>query len=290
MAVLIVRKPTNLEQHGSVVSSRQSVSMEQLELLKKAHLEHYRCLDLLRAELNYRGIVFTEVNREDAWPNQAFDAVFTVGGDGTLLTASHLVEDGSIPFIGLRSSEESVGYLCAGGSLEIRKIISGLENESLVFEQRQRLRAIVTKASDGSQLKSSSVLNDLLYTNSNPAATTRYNIQFGDCKERQKSSGIWFATPTGSTAAISAAGGFKQKSDEKVFQFAVRELYQPQNHSISKSRFDPDRPEDSLVIENHCSDAILAQDGDRGIIGLSFGDSISFERAVPLKIAASLVS
>lgn len=289
MAVLIVRKPTNLEQHGSVVSSRQSVSVEQLELLKKAHLEHYQCLDLLRAELNYRGIVFTEVNREDAWPDKAFDAVFTVGGDGTLLTASHLVEDGSVPFIGLRSSEESVGYLCAGGCLEIRKIISSLENQSLVFDERQRLRAIVTRASDGSQLKSSSVLNDLLYTNSNPAATTRYHIQFGQRIERQKSSGIWFATPTGSTAAISAAGGFKQKPEEKVFQFAVRELYQPEKHAIAKSIFDPDKPEERLVIENHCSDAILAQDGDRGIISLSFGDAISFERATPLKIATRLV-
>lgn len=289
--VLIVRKTSNLEQHGHEVSSQSRILVEQLSILNKAHEEHYQCLTDLRELLTRYEIPFVELHRDqvpfrdgskDSPSN--YSAIITVGGDGTLLSLIHHIKDESVPVIGIRSSSESVGYLCAGGQKELSFIVSALAGKSLVFQSRQRLLARVHRAVDHNDILSYPVLNDFLYTNANPASTTRYLLRYGSQTEVQKSSGLWISTAAGSTAGISAAGGLKQASDDRKFQFVVRELYETARKSnLKMALFDPDQEE--LVIENHCSDAILAQDGDRGIISVGYGDRISFQRGPSLNLA-----
>ena len=131
------------------------------------------------------------------------------------------------------------------------------------------------------------MLNDFLYTNSNPASTTRYKVKFDGRTETHKSSGLWLATATGSTAAISAAGGKVLDAADDGLQFVVRELYQFDglNNKIYTGFFDSN--EQSIEIENHCSNGILALDGERGVIKLKFGDRIRFGRAEPIHVAKS---
>lgn len=289
--VLVVRKTSNLEQHGHVVSSQSRLLVEQLRLLNKAHEEHYECLSKLRELLQRHNIPFVELHRDQVQLSggskdspSRYSAIMTVGGDGTLLSLSHHIGGPSTPVIGIRSSNESVGYLCAGGIRELPDIVSSMGDQSLEFELRQRLIAQVQRASDKSQTISYPVLNDFLYTNANPASTTRYLFSAAGLSEMQKSSGIWVATASGSTAGINAAGGQRQDISDLKFQFVVRELHEvARSYHLKCGFFDPDF--EDITIENHCSDAILAQDGDRGIISIGYGDRIQFKRGPALMLA-----
>ena len=79
---------------------------------RKAHLVHQLTLRRVLSGLRALGAKIT-VLRSPAVVFDASDAslVVTVGGDGTLLAASHHV--GSIPILGVNSSpEHSVGFFC----------------------------------------------------------------------------------------------------------------------------------------------------------------------------------
>ena len=125
---------------------------------------------------------------------------------------------------------------------------------------------------DKSVILSKPVLNDFLYTHKSPSCTTRYALSFNGVSEEHKSSGIWFATPTGSTAAIGAAGGVRQEKNETCFQYKVRELYshKPGLFSLYGGLYNPDQ--DKLTIINHNTEAILAIDGQHGSIPLELAD------------------
>lgn len=292
-SVLLIKKPTNLEQHGELTRKHWGENSEHLRELESAHDEHYRCLELLRSELRNHSVDFTEIDRGESQPSENFRLVITVGGDGTLLKASHYLDSNPLPMLGIRSSKASVGYLCAGDIRHVPKLVEALSKQELKYSLRQRLKARIQRSGEESVFLTFPVLNDLLYANANPASTTRYRICFQGRCENQKSSGIWFSTATGSTAAISAAGGVSLAGEDMRFQFAVRELYQAhvsleggRPHEIQKSFFDPDN--DELVIENLSSKAILALDGERGLIRLGFGDKIFLEKAFPLKLVAPI--
>jgi NAD+ kinase len=287
MKVLVIRKPTNLEQHGDFIRQQVGKRSDHFDLLETAHSEHYQCLEVLRKELAAQHINFVEISRSDRRPQEVYDTVITVGGDGTLLTSSHDMGEPPMPIIGIRSSQASVGYLCAGDIRHVPELVKQLASGRVQYLTRHRLKARIKRADDASELLTFPVLNDFLFANANPASTTRYRLQLGDVQERHKSSGIWIATATGSTAATSAAGGERLDPEDPRFQFVVRELYQGEDtHQLSKGFFEPSH--DPLVIENYCSRAILALDGERGMQRLRFGDIVTFLKADPIRIARAL--
>ena len=70
------------------------------------------------------------------------------------------------------------------------------------------------------------MLNEILVCHANPAAVSSYFLHVDGHEEAQRSSGIWIATPAGSTAAIRSAGGLVLPIHSDNFQFLVREPYQ----------------------------------------------------------------
>ena len=58
--------------------------------------------------------------------------------------------------------------------------------------------------------KTVAVINDVLIAHKNPAATSRYLLELNKTKEEQRSSGIWIATPMGSTAGHFIGRGQKK--------------------------------------------------------------------------------
>ena len=87
----------------------------------EAHAEHKRTLELVMSELSRAGAQSLLLRRAHA----AFDAegaelVIAVGGDGTLLAASHNVDD--IPILGVNSApKHSVGFFCAATRKDFRR-------------------------------------------------------------------------------------------------------------------------------------------------------------------------
>ena len=293
MKILLVRKTTNLEWHGSVIRRQVAAGrmpLEDLGRLQRAHDEHYQTLDGLRARLIKAQIGFVEITRETDWPqSEQFDAVVTVGGDGTLLSASHKVLDDTLT-IGVRSSRSSVGYLCAYDGATLDRFVSDLQGEHCQTLRVSRILAQVRRAGESNVVQTEPVLNDFLYSNLSPAATTRYCLRINGQIEEQKSSGIWISTAVGSSAAISAAGGQVMPWTDSRTQFRVREVFSGGKVKpvVTSGFFDPEK--DTFEIENRSERAFLALDGQHGEVPLSLGDIIRFCRAPKLRLAQTPAS
>ncbi len=286
--ILLVRKTTNLEWHGSVIRRQVAAGrmpLEDLGRLQRAHDEHYQTLDGLRAKLLKSHIAFVEITRETDWPQaEKFDAVVTVGGDGTLLSASHKVLDDTLT-IGVRSSRSSVGYLCAYDGSTLDRLVSDVQGQLCSIAPVSRIMAQVRRAGESEAVQTEPVLNDFLYSNLSPAATTRYCLRINDQVEEQKSSGIWISTAVGSSAAMAAAGGQVMPWTDHRTQFRVREVFLGGKLKpiVTSGFFDPQK--DIFEIENRSERAFLALDGQHGEVPLNLGDIIRFCSAPKLQLA-----
>ena len=286
MKILVVHKSSTLE-HYTKESPRVPFSKlirakhKSVDDLCQAHCEHVSGLEQVISALKKAGLSYRAVHR-DHLKKITEDLVITVGGDGTLLRASHFV--GNQPILGINSSPSmSVGALCTvtanqfDSALVLGALVKNVNPTSALSHYRTielaRLEVLVNK-------KPLPVLatNDVLFTNKSPAGTTHYKIEFAGKKEDQRSSGIWVATPCGSTAAISAAGGKKLPYTSQDLQFVVRELFlHPKTKpKIFSGIFKKDH---SLAITNKTMEAALFIDGTQDVFPLQFGDEITFRPA-----------
>jgi len=284
---LIVRKPTNLEQHEALEAKHMvkvPIDDNYRHFLEMAHEGHMHSLAVLRETLDSHGINYGEVKAGESKPDLHFDCVIALGGDGTLITSSYYINDDT-PLIGIRSSSASVGFLCAGDHAHIPSIIEAYQSNQLRYTERHRLRAHVHRHDGTIETSSIAALNDVLFAAESPAATTRYKITFRDRVETHKSSGIWIATATGSTAAIGAAGGTFMGPADRHFQFLVRELYQKSEEGLLLSQGFSDAHTDPFWIENQSPASILALDGEKLVMNVGFGERVSFSLANPVRVA-----
>jgi NAD+ kinase len=286
-------KSTNLDLHGEAIQHKIAfghLAPQHLRLLQSDHEHHQRCREALTKQLKKQGITAVEVRRGMYWPDMSnIDAVITVGGDGTLLEASHHIKTSTVPLIGIRSSPMSVGYLCYRSFEGIAEVVSQLAQGTLPGVLTPRLQGVVRRADSGFETQTVPLLNDLLYTNSNPAATSRYKLSFEGTEEVHRSSGMWISTPAGSSGAIYAAGGQQVSIRSQLMQFYVRELHRVSEgpRSVLQGGFFAGETS-SLLIENLTMDGLLALDGHQGKIELSFGDTVSLRRAEDLCLVTEL--
>ena len=191
--------------------------------LRATAREHTETLKLVRNVLARRGIETTLVKRTGLnnlkIPFHQYDLVITVGGDGTLLNVSHYLMD--TPILGVTSSPlTSVGVLCGSNRADFEKVIDGIIEGSAKQVELQRIQVKI----DGAPIPVPA-LNDVLFANQFPAATTRYKLTIKNKSEEQKSSGIWIATAAGSTAASMSAGGPVLPIRSSKLVFVVREPF-----------------------------------------------------------------
>lgn len=292
MGILVVVKTTNYELFGKEIERKVAVgdmARDTLTRLVSAHEEHKSVVQALEDELGRHQLPYKLVNRDDRWTvSPDTSVVISIGGDGTLLSASHKFEHSDAVLVGIKSSQHSIGYLCATPPSGIANLVKRIAKGQLAYQMVSRLVGEVFQVRERKTIVTPPVLNDFLYANSNPACTSRYIVSYGDSRERQRSSGIWVSTAVGSSAVMSAAGGSTQSWDDQRFQFKVRELYRPhgENLRIEHGYFNPD--EQPFVIESLCESAILATDGQHGVISLELGDRITFRQGPSLKIGTKL--
>ncbi|RAL21721.1 hypothetical protein DL240_12770 [Lujinxingia litoralis] len=190
--------------------------------LRASHLAHQQSLDTVLQHLSAQGLSFEACYRGEVQDVSRFDLVVAAGGDGTVLDLSHRIDD--TPMLAINSDPAaSVGYFCAGYASEFAHL---LEKTLEARWQPTRLRRFYV-CLDGER-RGPPVLNDVLISHANPAAVSTYLLKVGNHPpEGQKSSGIWFSTPAGSTAAIRSAGGYVLPFRSNNFQYLVREPYPP---------------------------------------------------------------
>ncbi|CAN5159338.1 NAD(+)/NADH kinase [soil metagenome] len=186
--------------------------------VKIAHNEHVETLELLEKELLKRGVEYRSVARAELTQKVTdVDLVISVGGDGTFLDASHSVD--SIPVLGINSSSSSsFGHFCLGNQKNLKAVLAQVEDGELTTRPLLRLELWL----NGSLLPEL-VLNEVLVGHSNPAATCRMIMEFGENREEQRSSGVWIGTPGGSTGSLRSAGGEVLPITDNRYLYIVRE-------------------------------------------------------------------
>ena len=186
----------------------------------QAHEAHQRTLEHVKSTLSRMGVRFRTCYRARLSEKDTQGRlVLSVGGDGTLLDASHRVSDAWV--LGVNSDpDRSVGFLCAATAENVERVLGEVLEGRLRPTPVARLQGWVEDEPLGMP-----VLNELLVAHRNPAATARYLLRVEERVEEQKSSGIWLAAPAGSTAAIASAGGYVQPLDDTRLQLRVREAY-----------------------------------------------------------------
>ncbi|XP_020676494.1 probable NADH kinase [Dendrobium catenatum] len=190
------------------------------------------CQDVLRRKnLDFEPLFRNNISQ----PIHGVDLVVTVGGDGTLLQASHLL-DNSIPILGVNSdptqpqevdevcdefdATRSTGYLCAATVANFEQILEEvLEGKNKPWE----LARISAKLND--KPLPAFALNDVLISHPCPATVSRFSfrVKHDDQKWSSlvncRSSGLRICTAAGSTAAMLSAGGFTMPISSSDLQF-----------------------------------------------------------------------
>jgi NAD+ kinase len=207
--VLVVYKKSTLE--FLLVSQdehKQAFATE--ESLRKSHEEHYKTLDEIGGVLQHHDIPHTVIYRADLEIIEGYDAVISVGGDGTLLEVSHYV--GDTPILGVNSdTAHSVGFFSSANRTNFADMLD--QWETLPRTVLHRMQLVL----DGVEL-SELVLNDVLLANRNPASTTRYEIN----GNAFKSSGLLICTAAGSTGWMYQEGGIVMPLSSSELQWYNR--------------------------------------------------------------------
>lgn len=253
--------------------------------LIEAHAEHLNSLSLVEEALQEHPdkVNYRMVHRAGEKSFKDTDLVITVGGDGTFLWASKFVGGRDNPaMIGVNSAPgSSVGYYTACDA----KAFKGQVLEDILKSPRQdfgdicqhltRLRVSI----NGTTLKYfDRVLNDVLFTAEHPADMTRYVFKTDEGQEEQKSSGIWFSTPSGSTAAMLSAGGIVQPWNDDRVQYKVREPYksilQWSNQIQRLTHGFIDAAGTGASITCKMRRGLVCPDGSTGSVAVTYGDKI----------------
>ena len=188
--------------------------------VRQAHAVHQATLETVVKSLTQLHVAYDLVYRANLRTAARYDLVVSVGGDGTFLQASHVVDD--TPMLGVNSDpQRSEAVFCAATTSNLarvlRQALAGQVAEQRLYRLRIRL--------NGRPL-SPLVLNDVLIAHDDPATLSRYRLTIAAHQEDHKSSGLWVATAAGSSSAILAAGGRRLRWTAKQFQYRPRELYQ----------------------------------------------------------------
>jgi len=244
-----------------------------VDRMRAAHDDHVGTIAAAKELLRALGTRAVFRYRADVGAAHEFDLVVTLGGDGTLLWASHAV-GADVPVIAINTApRDSVGFFCAGTKENIGDVLADAVAGRVRASRLARMRVDV----DGKQV-ANRVLNDALFCHECPAATSRYLLTVDGVEEEQKSSGVWIGPAAGSTAAQRSAGGRVLPVSSQRLQYVVREPYTPDG---SRYRFVRGliAPGESLSMINKVRSGRLYLDGPHAAHVVEMGSQLAFTRS-----------
>ena len=271
--VLVIYKKSTYQRYVGRAQKRLEELIEHgdisVEGLLQEHEIHQQTLKRARKALRDLGARAILRYRPEPMPEKGkWDLIVTLGGDGTLLWASHLA-DSSTPMLAINSAPDtSVGYFCAGDGHDVDEVFAAALAGRLKSSKLARMRVELN-----GRVISTRVLNDALYCHESPAATSRYIIEHDGHRERQMSSGVWIGPAAGSTAAIRSAGGKVLPIGSQKLQFVVREPYRgvDNKYDLIKGLVSPG---DSLAITSRMTKGRIFLDGTQKVHAVRIGDRI----------------
>lgn len=195
--------------------------MKPKNILVVYHVHNFRGLETVQRELHRHKIKFTCIDRKSLSRRllKNRDLVIVVGGDGTFLRTTHLID--SIPVL-LVSSDitHNEGFFARADRDDFhRKLVKLLKGKHKITKLH-RLQGIINGKS-----KTVPCVNEVYVGSKAPYYTSRYWLEIGARKEYQKSSGVLIATGAGSRGWLKGAGGKPLPIATKKISFVVREPY-----------------------------------------------------------------
>jgi NAD+ kinase len=227
---------TFVEQGGEPrVARLLAVDDPTVRRMRRSHDDHLETRREVRAALAQLGVTADFYDGSHARIEGSYDLVVTVGGDGTVLGASHQLGP-DVALLGVNSApSSSVGFFCAAKK--------GTVLPTLALALAGKLRGVTLsrmRVELNGRVLHNRVLNEALFCHASPAATSRYILvvvrQGRVVEEEQKSSGLWIGPAPGSTAAQRSAGGHILPLTSKKIQFVVREPYHGENGQDGAAR------------------------------------------------------
>lgn len=342
--LLVVIKQTAYEEYSQLRLRGQAPKALRWKRLENRYKAHKTCVNNLLGILRHHNLDFHCVNRVelDRQHLANVDLVIAVGGDGTVLSCSHYLDNGTIPLMGINSDpiqdadkdtkkttdeRRSHGALCACTSNNMAEGIEKLLHGDSIIKSRTRIQCIVK--STFSETKLVPALNDVLIANPSPAAVSRFrmgwtehidttgeSIGYGNnnngglglssFEERATlnyshygtvtrfsgnaydirdslnvwSSGMWISTATGSSAAMSAAGGMRMDSDSEDLQYLIREHIFESNEVKGRDNGWVKKGE-QLHLRWNSQKGTIFIDGSHMTHDLELGDEILISSAAP---------
>ncbi|KAH0986459.1 hypothetical protein GBA52_013636 [Prunus armeniaca] len=276
--------------------SQELQMLHHLENRLKVHNDAINfCQNILcRKPVEWKSVVLNNLSQ----PIHDVDLVVTVGGDGTLLQASHFIDD-SVPVLGVNSdptqAEEveklsneidatrSTGYLCAVTVNNFEQVLDNILEGRTIPSKLTRISICVN-----SQVLSTYALNDVLIAHPCPAAVSQFSFKIKSYDQpcpplvNSRSCGLRVSTAAGSTAAMLSAGGFPMPILSEDLQFMVREPISPGEtsslmHGLIKSHHDQ-----SMDATWFCKEGAIYIDGSHVFYSIQIGDTIEISSKAPI--------
>lgn len=162
-----------------------------VETPMQPHLDHL--IAALHSQ-NIQTVTFTTT-----MPDEDFDFVLSIGGDGTLLSCVHHIVDSGIPIIGVNFGH--LGFLTTVGTENLEAFAQNLISEAYTIEKRTLIRAQVDDID-------TFALNEVFVHRAENVPLMQTDLYVDDERVATYSGdGLIVATPTGSTAYSLSCGG-----------------------------------------------------------------------------------
>ncbi len=204
--------------------------------------------------------------------NFNFDAIIVPGGDGTMLRASRLAYEKSVPILSVNFG--TLGYMSGLEKSEL-DLLSKLKGD---FEIEKRMLISVSVIRNGEVIASSTALNEAVVSRQTDGDIAQIQLKCDGSKVFDyRADGIIIATPTGSSAYAMSAGG--PIIDTKLDAICVCPIC-PHILGVRTMVFSPNSVLEAIDL-NRSADMgnLLLTDGMR-ICELENGDVIRVEKAV----------
>lgn len=143
------------------------------------------------------------------------DLAISIGGDGTMLSVGRAIVNYGIPVVGINQGK--LGFMTDIAVEQMLEVISAMIlRHEYVEEERTLLSAEVLRGD--TLVNQSLALNDIVLSRGGIGMMTEFEMSINaEFVQTQKSDGVIFATPTGSTAYSLAAGGPILHPHSRVF-------------------------------------------------------------------------
>lgn len=183
--------------------SRIEADLERLLAINKELNQRFEDLHYSRelAELlNSDGL---QVIQQESFQKNQFDALISIGGDGTILESARKVARSGIPILGVNTGR--LGFLASTPIEEIKGALDKLMNGDFQVDKRTLIKAETIENHFGSE---NYALNELSVHKSATSSMVIVNAYLdGQFLNTYWADGLIISTPTGSTGYSLSAGG-----------------------------------------------------------------------------------